>query len=121
MPRSVQDILDHADEFADRFEDYDPSPGDRRTVVSVPLDFAALLDPVAVQAAIEHAQGLSALMRTRVSIEVAIVEAVQAARRRHESWSSIGRDLGTSGEAARQKYGTLVRLDGGSAGSGESS
>lgn len=26
MPRTVQDILDHGDELAKRFEDYDPAP-----------------------------------------------------------------------------------------------
>jgi len=28
MPRSMQDILDHADELAKTFEDYEPSPDD---------------------------------------------------------------------------------------------
>ena len=28
MPRSIQEILDHADELATRFEDYDPDPRD---------------------------------------------------------------------------------------------
>ncbi len=32
MPRSIQEILDHADELAKRFEDYDPQPGDERPV-----------------------------------------------------------------------------------------
>ena len=32
MPRSIQEILDHADELAKRFEDYEPSPGDERPV-----------------------------------------------------------------------------------------
>lgn len=27
MPRSIQDILDHADELAKRFEDFDPTQG----------------------------------------------------------------------------------------------
>jgi hypothetical protein len=30
MPRTVQEILDHADELAARFEDYEPNPGDER-------------------------------------------------------------------------------------------
>lgn len=32
MPRSIQDILDHADELAARFENYEPEPGDERSV-----------------------------------------------------------------------------------------
>ena len=32
MPRSVQDILDHADDLAKRFEDYEPSPDDEVAV-----------------------------------------------------------------------------------------
>lgn len=30
MPRSIQEILDHADELAQRFEDYEPDPNDER-------------------------------------------------------------------------------------------
>jgi hypothetical protein len=30
MPRSIQEILDHADELAKRFEDYEPAEGDER-------------------------------------------------------------------------------------------
>jgi len=32
MPRSIQDILDHADELAERFEEYEPGEGDERPV-----------------------------------------------------------------------------------------
>ena len=38
MPRTVQDIVDHGDELAKRFEDYEPRPGDER----LPESFAAL-------------------------------------------------------------------------------
>jgi hypothetical protein len=30
MPRTAQEIHDHADELAERFEDYEPSPTDER-------------------------------------------------------------------------------------------
>jgi hypothetical protein len=30
MPRTVQEILDHADELAQRFEEYEPSAEDER-------------------------------------------------------------------------------------------
>ena len=32
MPRSIQEILDHADELAKRFEDYEPDADDERPV-----------------------------------------------------------------------------------------
>ena len=42
MPRSIQDILDHADELAKRFEDYEPSEGDQVPVEEYLLRRAAL-------------------------------------------------------------------------------
>lgn len=42
MPRTVQDILDHAGELAQRFEDYEPAPEDERD----PRIYAALRDAV---------------------------------------------------------------------------
>ena len=42
MPRTVQDILDHADELASRFENYDPNEHDERD----PETFKALRDAV---------------------------------------------------------------------------
>jgi hypothetical protein len=47
MPRSMQDILDHADELAKRFEDYEPSPEDERSVSEYLLRRAALAQAVA--------------------------------------------------------------------------
>jgi hypothetical protein len=32
MPRSIQEILDHADKLAQRFEDDEPMPGDEVSV-----------------------------------------------------------------------------------------
>jgi len=34
---------------------------------------------------------------------------VVEAREHHVSWAAIGEQLGTSGEAARQRYGELVK------------
>lgn len=85
MPRTVQDILDHADDLARRFEDYDPSPDDER-------------DP----------EALAALRRSvvaRADAERSIKQAVDTARDHGYSWELIGSLLGTSGEAARQRYG----------------
>ncbi len=85
MPRSVKDILDHADELAKRFEDYEPADGDERD----PAVFAALRSAVV----------------SRSDAERAIKNAVDLAREHGYSWSFIGALIGTSGEAARQRYG----------------
>lgn len=86
MPRTVQDILDHGDELAKRFEDYEPRPGDERAAET----FAAL----------RHA------VLERAKAEGALQEAITGARRDGYSWRAIGSLIGTSGEAARQRYGT---------------
>lgn len=84
MPRPVQDILDHAAELAKRFEDYEPSPDDERD----PEVFAALRRAVV----------------SRSDAERAVQQAVDQARRHGYSWGFIGSLIGTSGEAARQRY-----------------
>ena len=86
MPRTVKDILDHADDLARRFEDYEPAPEDERD----PRIYAALRDAVVA----------------RSDAERSIAAAIDDAREHGYSWSFIGRLLGTSGEAARQRYGT---------------
>jgi len=86
MPRTVQDILDHADELARRFETYEPAAQDERDAGV----FAALRD--------------AALARS--DAERSIRTAVDDARTHGYSWAFIGSLLGTSGEAARQRYGT---------------
>lgn len=85
MPRSVQDILDHASELAARFEDYEPSDDDERD----PVAYTALRDAVL----------------SRSDAERAIKDAVGEARSHGYSWAFIGKIIGTSGEAARQRYG----------------
>jgi hypothetical protein len=87
MPRSIQEILDHADELAQRFEDYEPADGDERSVEEYQLQRAAL---------------------ARARSERQIVEAVVAARAAGISWSKIGELLGTSAQAAQQRYGAVV-------------
>ena len=88
MPRSIQEILDHADELAKRFEDYEPSPDDE----------------VAVAA---HALRRAALARARS--ERQITDAVHAARRAGISWKRIGAELGITAQAAQQRYGPVTR------------
>lgn len=104
MPRSLQEILDHADEYADRFENYDPEPGDRRSGPEVVVvDDNALMKRV-----LAALDGLGVASRARADIDRAIIAGVRAARGRGDSWAAIGHELGTSGEAARQKYALLV-------------
>jgi hypothetical protein len=85
VPRSVQEILDHSDELASRFEDYEPDAGDERD----PAVYVALREAVV----------------SRSDAERAIKVAVDAARSHGYSWAFIGKIIGTSGEAARQRYG----------------
>jgi hypothetical protein len=87
MPRSIQEILDHADELARRFEEYEPSEGDERPVEEYLLSRAAL---------------------ARARSERQIVDAVVAARNAGISWARIGDLLGTSKQAAQQRYSAVV-------------
>ena len=57
MPRTVQEILDHSDELARRFEDYQPDPSDRRD----PAALAAVRDAVIARSDAERA--LAAVVR----------------------------------------------------------
>jgi len=87
MPRSIQEILDQADELAKRFEDYEPGEGDQ-----VPVE--------------EYLLQRAALARARSEREV--VDAVSAARISGISWNKIGEILGTSAQGAQQRYGAVV-------------
>ena len=84
-PRSIEDITARADEFADAFEHYDPKPGDKD----------APIPPV-------MAVKLAAWRRDSAERELA--DAVRAAREHRLSWREVGEAIGTSGEAARQRY-----------------
>ena len=87
MPRSIQEILDHADELAKRFEDYEPGSDDQRPLEEYLLQRAAL---------------------ARARSERQVVEAVEAARGAGLSWGRIGALLGTSAQAAQQRYGAVA-------------
>jgi hypothetical protein len=87
MPRSIQEILDHADELARRFEDYEPGEIDERPVEEYLLQRAAL---------------------ARARSERQILEAVGTARAAGISWARIGKLLGTSAQAAQQRYGAVI-------------
>ena len=87
MPRSIQDILDHADELAKRFEDFDPDHGDE-----IPAEEYLLQRAVVARARSEQQ----------------LIDTVVNARTVGLSWQKIGALLGTSAQAAQQRYGTVV-------------
>ena len=89
MPRTVKEILEHADELAQRFEDYEPAAEDERDLEA----FIALRNAAA----------------SRSEAERSVKAAVEDARAHGYSWQVIGSLLGTSGEAARQRYGTTQK------------
>lgn len=88
MPKSLQDIIARSEDLADAFERYQPHPGDER-------------DPAAMR-------GLQAAVTNRTDAERKVVDAVREARHAGWSWAMIGLTLGTSGEAARQRYSKLA-------------
>jgi hypothetical protein len=88
MPRTTQEILDHADELAARFEHHEPTDHAARDASALALVRTAFL--------------------ARAAAERQLVDAVIKARQQGHSWASIGAMVGTSGEAARQRYGQAV-------------
>lgn len=88
MPRSTKDLMAHAESMAEKFQNYEPRPGDSDK-------------PVPPTMAVK----LAAFRRARAEAELA--EAVRTARGQGTSWRDLGEALGTSGEAARQKYAAL--------------
>ena len=88
MPRTVDEILQHAEELAARFADYEPDPADELDAGAVAL--------------------LRAAIQERSDAERHLIDAITAARKAGLSWSAIGVFVGTTGEAARQRYGNKV-------------
>jgi hypothetical protein len=85
VPKSSQNLIDDLELLAKRFEEYEPRPEDKR-------------DP-------QLYRNLEAAVRARSEAEQAIVAAVAAMRADGDSWATIGWILGTSGQAAQQRYG----------------
>lgn len=85
MRPSLTDLIAHADQIADAFESRDPAPE----------DFDAPLPPL-------MAVKLAAYRRAAAEKELA--RAIHAARKAHLSWRELGEAIGTTGEAARQRY-----------------
>ena len=87
MRRSIQEILDHADELAKRFEDFDPDNANEIPVEEYLLQRAVV---------------------TRARSEQQLIDSVLNARTAGLSWQRIGALLGTSAQAAQQRYGAVL-------------
>ena len=87
MPRSIQDIIDHADQLAERFEHFDPDDA-----VEIPVEEYLLQRAVVARARTEQQ----------------LLEAVAKARSAGVSWQKIGSLVGTSAQAVQQRYGPAL-------------
>ncbi len=87
MPRTLQEILDDQERIAAQFEAMEPT-GDG-------LDGAAYRD--LLEAAVNRAEA-----------ERRVAAAVNAAKDAGYTWKIIGAALGTSAQAAQQRYGVKV-------------
>ena len=84
MPRTAREIIEQAEQLADLFERHQPGEG---AVVDA-KELAAVRSAFLARAAAEHD----------------LADSVAVARAAGHSWNAIGAMLGTSGEAARQRY-----------------
>jgi hypothetical protein len=87
MPRSIQDILDHADVIAQRYVAFEPGGAEEIPVEEYLLQRAVV---------------------ARAHSEQQLLDAVVHARHAGMSWNAIGMILGTSAQAAQQRYGDMV-------------
>ena len=90
MPRTMEEIRTHAEKLARRMAEYEPNEEQRA-----------------------HAEPLADVHQAviaRADAEDQLLAAVRAARARGVPWASIGAVVGTSGEAARQRYGRFVEI-----------
>ena len=85
MPRTAQDIVNQADSLAKRFEDHEPDVANIRDAGSL--------------------REVRKAFQRQAATEQELAAAVSVAREDGQSWAAIGVMLGTSGEAARQRYG----------------
>lgn len=88
MPRTAKEILDQADQLAARFEAHEPN-------------VAKIKEAASLRAVREAFQ-------SRADTERRLADAVSVARAEGHSWAAIGAMVGTSGEAARQRYGNIA-------------
>jgi hypothetical protein len=87
MPRTIREVLEHADELAHRFETHEFAVGDERPVEEYLVQRAVI---------------------ARARSEQALLDAVTTARANGMTWQLLGELLGTSAQAAHQRYGALV-------------
>ncbi len=85
MPRTAQEIVNQAEGLARRFEAHEPEVANIRDASSL--------------------RRVRRAFQRRAATEQQLADAVKAARDDGQSWTVIGTMLGTSGEAARQRYG----------------
>jgi len=83
--QTLQEIIVHADDMSTAFDDYQP-------------EASTLRDPAPLLRA-------RAAVHARAWAEAEVAAAVAEMRDTGYSWSAIGMVLGTTGEAARQRYG----------------
>ena len=88
MSWTLEQILDRADELADRFEAFDPSEANETPVAEYLLHRAVRASPKA---------------------QSHLIEAVAAAREAGTCWIRIGKILGVSGRDAEQWYNSLAK------------
>lgn len=84
MRRSTEEIIAQAEKLADHFE--------HDFITDTPLELAEL----------------RAAAHRRAVAEGDVAKSVATAHAKGQSWRAIGEALGTTGEAARQKYGRLT-------------
>lgn len=89
MPRTAKEIIEQADELAARFEKHEPAPAEIKDAASL--------------------RAVRLAFQARADAERHLAEAVAVARAEGHSWAAIGAMVGTSGEAARQRYGERTR------------
>lgn len=82
----LSELVARADELADAFESFEPTDEDHER-------------PLPAEVALK----LAAWRRNLAEKELS--DAVHAARSQKLSWRAIGEAVGTTGEAARQRYG----------------
>ena len=92
MTRTLQEILDSAEQSADAAEAHEPTAAQER-------------DPASWHA-------LRAAVAARASAEQEIASAVAQMRTAKYSWATIGGLLGTSAQAAQQRYGAPAKSKG---------
>lgn len=89
LPKSTKERIDHAESLVQRFENYEPRTEDERD--GTPY------------------RALEAAVRERADAEHAIADAVAEMREARWTWLDIGSILGTTGQAAQQRYGKVGR------------